>query len=114
MSFRSERWYGTSNSVPRGREMGHAETRDERLTCIGSAAQAFLVRKDLEDVRRVRGQTARARPCKDALQGVMMSWQKRAKSRGSQKVFGRAMAECQKERIFQDYAELELKLGNID
>merc|ERR1712050_695719 len=29
-------------------------------------------------------------------------------------VFGRAIAECQKERIFLDYADLEMRLGNID
>jgi crooked neck len=29
-------------------------------------------------------------------------------------IFGRAIAECQKERIFLDYADLEMRLGNID
>jgi len=29
-------------------------------------------------------------------------------------IFGRAIAECAKERIFLDYADLEMRLGNID
>jgi len=32
----------------------------------------------------------------------------------ARKIFGRAIAECQKERIFLDYADLEMRLGNID
>merc|ERR1719379_776445 len=32
----------------------------------------------------------------------------------ARKIFGRAIAECQKERIFMDYADLEMRLGNID
>jgi len=29
-------------------------------------------------------------------------------------IFGRAIAECQKERIFLDYADLEMRLGNVE
>eukprot|EP00913_Durusdinium_trenchii_P016179 g15204.t1 len=32
----------------------------------------------------------------------------------ARKIYGRAIAECQKERIFLDYADLEMRLGNID
>jgi crooked neck len=32
----------------------------------------------------------------------------------ARKIFGMAIAQCQKERIFLDYADLEMRLGNID
>ncbi|CAJ1407950.1 unnamed protein product [Effrenium voratum] len=32
----------------------------------------------------------------------------------ARRIYGRAIAECQKERIFLDYADLEMRLGNID